>query len=224
MKPASKNRHTKLAALSTSTVTLLRVSSAGSLFFLLVAVTIQAAQFNRPFITPVSNFLEGPYAAWMHAAFFIFAISIALFAVVAHRFRDTRRSLLSALLLYLCTLSLFMMAWTWGGLPMPYHPSWVTRHHMHVVSAIAAFVSALFGIALMTAEFWRYAVLDGARGLLALLVIGCFIGLTLDPILAPINGALEKLVIVQMIAWQLTMTRRLGLLHHLKAQTDLDTT
>lgn len=117
-----------------------------------------------------------------------------------------------------CAMGLIVTAWSAGPLPMPGSPDAPVRHAVHVSSAITAFISALIAMVLTTSILWRLPLLDNTRTLLVVLLATAFLDLALDPVLVPIHGALEKLVILEMIAWQLVITRRLLTLREYAAQ------
>lgn len=197
---------------------LLRLAGLGSILFVTVSVYIQMVQPAQPFITPVSDYLRGPYEAVLHAAFVVFALSIALFGVMAYRTMRVLRSRLSMALFCVCAMGLVVTAWSAGPLPMPGSPDVAVRHTVHVSSAITAFVSALLAMLLTTTTLWHQPILDSTRTLLVVLLTTAFLELALDPVLVPIHGALEKLVILEMITWQLVITRRLTALREDLAQ------
>lgn len=180
----------------------------GSLIFLVVCVVVQVCQPNRPLATPLSHYLTGPFAVGMHIAFVVFAVAMILFGL-SLRGLVARRAAGAARLFYISALSLCVTALSAGPPLLGPPPEPELAYTVHVFSASLAFVAGLLGMAALTHVVWRHPLLDHMRGLVAALIFGCFLALVLDPCLTGVHGALEKLTIVGMIAWQLIVTRRL---------------
>lgn len=179
-----------------------------SLIFLIVCAVIQVRQPKRPLITPLSHYLTGPFAVGMHVVFGVFAVAMIMFGL-SLRGLVARRAAWAARLFYISALGLCVTAVSVGPPLLGRSPEPHLAYTVHVLSASLAFAAGLLGMATLTHVVWRHPLLDHVRGLVAAIILGCFLALALDPVLTGVHGALEKLTLVGMIAWQLIITRRL---------------
>lgn len=192
-----------------SLIRLQQFSRTGSLVFVVACAAAQVRQPNRPLATPVSAYLAGPFALWLHLVFAVFAVAVILFGRSIKALIPRRRATLAAGLFHFCALCILVTAFS-AGPPLVKSPSVPQLvHTVHVFSAIFAFVFGLLGMATLTRVLWHDRILNHARGLVSALILGCFMALALDPWLPAVHGALEKLAIVCMITWQLLITPRL---------------
>jgi len=143
----------------------------------------------------------------MHVVFLVFAVAMILFGL-SLRGLVARRAAGAARLFYISALSLCVTTFSLGP-PFLRPPEPQLAYDVHVLSASLAFVAGLLGMATLTHVIWHHSLLDHLRGLVTALIFGCFLAMALDPFLTSIHGALEKLTLVGMIAWQLLITPRL---------------
>lgn len=186
-----------------------RLGLAGVLWFLLTAVALQFLRSDYLWIkTPLSFYLLGPCNGWLHSGFYALAAAIALIA--AGLYLSSARQARSA-----ATLLLFWVGA--AGVVLTAAARTDTTDHLtahgalHLIGAAVAFLFTSTGMLLQSWYFgreprWR-AAYPGALALaLAEYLWLWFYAL----VRTPVNGLVQKITILLILAWLAFAARRLA--------------
>ncbi len=173
---------------------------AGVLFYFLVAAVLQFLRPDYSFIgTPLSFYLLGPYNGWLHTAFYVLAVAIALLAVGCYLVSVPQAR--SA-----ATLVLFMLGAA-GVVVTAVSPTDTNDHltlhgAIHILAAALAFIATSCGMLVQSWRFrqdpvWRKRL----RPALQLAVFEFLVLLVYALAHIPASGFMEKLTIVLILLW-----------------------
>lgn len=181
----------------------------GVLFFLAVAVLLQFLRTDYLWIkTPLSFYLLGPWNGWLHAGFFALAVAIALIA--AGLYLDSPSGARSA-----ATLLLFGVGAA-GVVLTALAPTDVGSHltlhgALHLIGAALAFLFTSTGMLLQSWYFRRHprwrAIFPGALTLALIEYLWLWFYALVR---TPVNGLVQKITILLILAWLLGAARRLA--------------
>lgn len=172
----------------------------GVLFYFLAAAVLQFLRSDYSFMgTPLSFYLLGPYSAWLHAAFYVLAIAIALLAIGCYLASAPQARSAATLLLFILGATgvvVTAVAATDTSDTLTVHGS------IHLLAAGTAFIATSFG---MLVQSWRFRLdpvwRKHSRAALRLAAFEFLVLLIYALAHIPASGFMEKFTIVLILLW-----------------------
>ena len=173
---------------------------AGVLFYFLAAALLQFLRPDYSFMsTPLSFYLLGPYSGWLHAAFYVLAVAIALLAIGCYLASLPQARSAATLVLFMlgaAGVAVTAVASTDTSEKLTVHGG------IHLLAAALAFIATSFGMLLQSWRFrqdpdWR----DRSQFALGLAAFEFLVLLIYALAHIPASGFMEKLTIVLILIW-----------------------